>query len=47
MNKLVLLVCTVLMVGCTANVREDFTESGLKKSNFQTEVNGEKPTCLS
>lgn len=42
MNKLVLLVCTVLMVGCTANVKEDSTESGLKKSNFQTEVNGEK-----
>ena len=42
MNKLFFLVCTVLMVGCTANVREDLTESGLKKSNFQTEVNGEK-----
>lgn len=42
MNKLILLVCTALMVGCTANVKENLTESGLKRSNFQTEVNGEK-----
>ena len=42
MNKLILLVCTVLMAGCTATTKEELTESGLKRSNFQTEVNGEK-----
>ena len=47
MNKLILLVCTALMVGCTANVKENLTESGLKRSNFQTEVNGEKTDLIS
>lgn len=42
MNKLILLVCTVLMAGCTATTKEELTESGLKRSDFQTEVNGEK-----
>ena len=42
MNKLILLVCTALMVGCTATTKEELTESGLKRSDFQTEVNGEK-----
>lgn len=45
MNKLILLVCTVLMAGCTATTKEELTESGLKRSDFQTEVNGEKRTC--
>lgn len=39
MNKLILLVCTALMVGCTANMKEDLTASGLKRSNFQTSYN--------
>ena len=42
MNKLFLWVCTVLMAGCTATTKEELTESGLKRSDFQTEVNGEK-----
>ena len=42
MNKLILLVCTVLMAGCTATTKEELTKSGLKRSDFQTEVNGEK-----
>ena len=42
MNKLILLVYTVLMAGCTATTKEELTESGLKRSDFQTEVNGEK-----
>lgn len=42
MNKLILLVCTVLMAGCTATTKEELTESGLKRSDFQTEVNSEK-----
>ena len=42
MNKLFLLVCTVLIAGCTATTKEELTESGLKRSDFQTEVNGEK-----
>ena len=42
MNKLILLVCTVLMAGCTATTKEELTESGLKRSDFQTEVDGEK-----
>lgn len=37
-----ILVCTILMVGCTATTKEELTESGLKRSDFQTEVNGEK-----
>ena len=41
MNKLILLVYTVLMAGCTATTKEELTESGLKRSDFQTEVNGE------
>ena len=32
MNKLILLVCTVLMAGCTATTKEELTESGLKRS---------------
>ena len=36
-----ILVCTILMVGCTATTKEELTESGLKRSDFQTEVNGE------
>lgn len=42
MNKLILLVYTVLMAGCTATTKEELTESGLKRSDFQTEFNGEK-----
>ena len=42
MNRLMILVCTILMVGCTATTKEELTESGLKRSDFQTEVNGEK-----
>lgn len=30
------------MAGCTATTKEELTESGLKRSDFQTEVNGEK-----
>ena len=37
-----ILVCAILMVGCTATTKEELTESGLKRSDFQTEVNGEK-----
>ena len=42
MNKLILLVCTVLMAGCTATTKEELTESGLKRRDFQTEVHGEE-----
>ena len=42
MNKLFLWVCTVLMAGCTATTKEELTESGLKRSDFQTKVDGEK-----
>ena len=31
MNKLILLVCTVLMAGCTATTKEELTESGLQR----------------
>ena len=37
-----ILVCAILVVGCTATTKEELTESGLKRSDFQTEVNGEK-----
>lgn len=37
-----ILVCAILMVGCTATTKEELTESGLKRSDFQTEVDGEK-----
>ena len=37
-----ILVCAVLVVGCTATTKEELTESGLKRSDFQTEVDGEK-----
>lgn len=45
MKKLVFLVCAVaVMIACTSKKsnEEPLTESGLKKSNFQTEVQGEK-----
>ena len=38
-----ILVCTILMVGCTATTKEELTESGLKRSDFQTEV---RPVCV-
>ena len=37
-----ILVCAILVVGCTATTKEELTESGLKRSDFQTEVDGEK-----
>lgn len=42
MKKLVLWVCAALMVACTTGRKEDLTASGLKRSHFQTEVNGKK-----
>jgi aldose 1-epimerase len=42
MNKLMILVCAILVVGCTATTKEELTESGLKRSDFQTKVDGEK-----
>ena len=43
-----ILVCAILVVGCTATTKEELTESGLKRSDFQTEVDGEKdrPVCV-
>ena len=37
-----ILVCAILVVGCTATTKEELTESGLKRSDFPTEVDGEK-----
>ena len=37
-----ILVCAILVVGCTATTKEELTESGLKRSDFQTEADGEK-----
>ena len=37
-----ILVCAILVVGCTATTKEELTESGLKRSDFQTKVDGEK-----
>lgn len=42
MKKLVLWMCVVLLVTCTTGQKEDLTASGLKRSHFQTEVNGKK-----
>ena len=43
MNKLFFWVCAVLMTACTSYKNDEvLTESGLSKSRFQTEINGEK-----
>lgn len=42
MKKAVLWVCAVLMMACTTGKKEEVTLSGLKRSNFQAEVNGDK-----
>lgn len=42
MKQIVLWVCAVLMMACTTGKKEEVTLSGLKRSNFQTEVNGDK-----
>lgn len=42
MKQIALWVCAVLMMACTADKKENVTLSGLKRSNFQTEVNGDK-----
>lgn len=42
MKKLVFWGCVALMVACTTGQKEDLTASGLKRSHFQTEVNGKK-----
>ena len=43
MNKLFFWVCAVLMTACASHKNDEvLTESGLSKSRFQTEINGEK-----
>ena len=43
MNKLFFWECAVLMTACTSYKNDEvLTESGLSKSRFQTEINGEK-----
>lgn len=42
MKQIALWVCAVLMMACTTGKKEEVTLSGLKRSNFQTEVNGDK-----
>lgn len=43
MRKIAILVCAALMAACTSQKNnEEMTASGLKKGDFQTEVNGEK-----
>lgn len=43
MRRLILWVCTIMMVACTTTQKQsELTVSGLKRSDFQTEVNGGK-----
>ena len=43
MNKLFFWECAVLMTACTSYKNDEvLTESGLSKSRFQTEINGEE-----
>ena len=40
-----ILVCAILVVGCTATTKEELTESGLKRSDFQKSM-VKRQTCL-
>lgn len=40
MNKLILLVCAILMVACTTKTKNGLTDSGLKRSDFLADVEG-------
>ncbi|WP_294547118.1 aldose epimerase family protein [uncultured Bacteroides sp.] len=46
MNKLILWVCAVLMVACTAKTKNGLTDSGLKRSDFLADVDGERTSLF-
>lgn len=46
MNKLILLVCAILMVACTTKTKNGLTDSGLKRSDFLADVDGERTSLF-
>lgn len=46
MNKLILLVCAILMVACTTKTKNGLTDSGLKRSDFLAGVDGERTSLF-
>ena len=46
MNKLILLVCAILMVACTTKTKNGLTDSGLKRSDFLADVDVERTSLF-